>query len=109
FHGGLAPNVLAPKAIFEVDVRAGNAAEMERFDKDLARVLATADPAMNVVYERKLFYPSFDETPQSLAFAEQVVELGKGLGLDINIQRRSSASEANWISAAKPECIVLDG
>lgn len=107
--GGLAPNVISPTATLEVDVRAGNAAEMRRFDSELANILVSSDPEVTISYERKLFYPSFDETPESLAFAERVIRLGSNIGLDINIQRRSSASEANWISSAKPECIVLDG
>jgi acetylornithine deacetylase/succinyl-diaminopimelate desuccinylase-like protein len=92
-----------------VDIRYGDSSEVERIQKALKEVLVSDDPKIEIEVVETLFYPSFDVNEKAISFADEVIEIGEKLGLKIRKQKRSSGSEANWISTANPDCIVLDG
>lgn len=108
-EGGTSPNAIAQNAMMRVDIRYGNKAEVERVQANLKSILKPEDSEVTVEADHTLFYPSFEFTEKNDKFADKVVKIGKELGLDINKKRRTSGSEANWISDANPNCAILDG
>lgn len=107
--GGTSPNSLAEECKVNVDIRYGSREEVERVEDDLKRLLKPVDPKVQILEDHYLFYPSMEATEKNKNFAEEVVKIGRNLGLDIIPEFRSSGSEANWISEANPDAVILDG
>ncbi len=103
--GGLRPNVVAPEATAEVDVRAPTveaAEEVERELLALTNVLEGSAVEVTGSFPR----PPMEATPRNLALWARAREIGLGLGIELDHVGVGGASDGNLTS---PFTATLDG
>jgi glutamate carboxypeptidase len=106
-QAGISPNSIADEAYMKVDVRYGSRDEVVRVKKGIEKIMHTTDSAINITKEESLYYPSFEITKGGEILAEELISSFSDL--NIHKEYRSAGSEANWISDANKNCIVIDG
>lgn len=104
--GGTAVNVVAERAVAEVDVRFSSAAEEERIRSALAALQAGADGA-RVDFVEVHSRPPLERTPAVAAAAARARTLGRLLGLELGEGAAGGVSDGNL--AAAEGVPVLDG
>ena len=97
-QGGSRPNVIAPDAIAEIDLRVPSVLDGERMT-DLILGLRPADPRCRLNVTGGMNRPPFAESAAGLALYRQVRDLAAGLGLDIGKQHRGGGSDGNFTAA----------
>ncbi|MEL7206770.1 MAG: M20 family metallopeptidase [Actinomycetota bacterium] len=103
--GGLRPNVIAPEASAEVDVRVVTAADAIEVDRAL-RDLTPVGDGVSVVVEGGFDRPPMEANDANMALWEQARAAGESLGLDVGHAVVGGASDGNLTSAHTP---TLDG
>jgi glutamate carboxypeptidase len=97
-EGGSRPNVIAPEATAEVDLRVPTVADGERMT-DLILGLQPVDPRCRLTITGGMNRPPFAESPAGLALYRRVRDLAAPLGLDIGKQHRGGGSDGNFTAA----------
>jgi glutamate carboxypeptidase len=95
-EGGSRPNVIAPEATAEVDLRVPTVLDGERMT-DLN--LQPVDPRCRLTITGGMNRPPFAEGPAGLALYRRVRDLAAPLGLDIGTQNRGGGSDGNFTAA----------
>jgi glutamate carboxypeptidase len=103
--GGLRPNVVAPTARADVDVRVWTVEDAARVEAAI-RALAPSQPGVSVVVEGGFGRPPMPENPANLALFEAARRLGGDLGLDLARASVGGGSDGNFTSLVTP---TLDG
>lgn len=103
--GGLRPNVVAPEASAEIDVRVFTAADAEMVEAEL-RSLQPVDPAVKLEVEGGFGRPPMEATPGNQRLWERAARLADKLGLDLDSAIVGGASDGNLTSLYIP---TLDG
>jgi glutamate carboxypeptidase len=104
--GGLRPNVVAPIATAEIDVRVSTAADASRVESEI-RALDASLPGATVDVTGGFRRPPMEPSPASLALFHRAQELGALLGLDVgDAGVVGGSSDANLTSPYTP---TLDG
>jgi glutamate carboxypeptidase len=96
--GGTRPNVIAPEAGCEIDLRVPTAADGERM---AARLLALEAVTLNckVTVTGEMNRPPFAEDAGITALYEKARAVAGGLGLDMPRQHRGGGSDGNFTAA----------
>jgi glutamate carboxypeptidase len=97
-EGGSRPNVIAPEATAEIDLRVPTVADGERMT-DLILGLQPVDPRCRLTVTGGMNRPPFAESPAGLALYQRVRDLAAPLGLDIGTQHRGGGSDGNFTAA----------
>jgi glutamate carboxypeptidase len=97
-EGGSRPNVIAPEATAEVDLRVPTVLDGERMT-DLILNLQPVDPRCRLTITGGMNRPPFAEGPAGLALYRRVRDLAAPLGLDIGTQHRGGGSDGNFTAA----------
>ena len=97
-EGGSRPNVIAPEATAEVDLRVPTVADGERMT-ELILGLRPVDPRCRLTDTGGMNRPPFAESPAGLALYRRVRDLAALLGLDIGTQHRGGGSDGNFTAA----------
>ena len=97
-EGGSRPNVIAPEASAEVDLRVPTVTDGERMT-DLILGLQSVDPRCRLTITGGMNRPPFAESPAGLALYRRVRDLAAPLGLDIGKQHRGGGSDGNFTAA----------
>jgi glutamate carboxypeptidase len=103
--GGMRPNVVAPEATAEIDVRVPTLDAARRIEKAI-RELAPVEPDITLEVEGHFARPPMEATPRNLALWEVAREAGVRLGLTLDHVAVGGASDANL---ASPHTATLDG
>ncbi len=96
--GGSRPNVIAPEAGCEIDLRVNSAADGERMEQAL-RSLAARTPGCRVVVEGGMNRPPFTESPGIRALYEKAHAIAQDVGIDLPRQHRGGGSDGNFTAA----------
>ena len=97
-RGGSRPNVIAPEAEAEIDLRVMTHADGERLES-LILGLKPIDPRCRLTLTGGMNRPPYAESAGGLALYERLRALGVGLGLDIGKQHRGGGSDGNFTAA----------
>jgi glutamate carboxypeptidase len=104
--GGSRPNVIAPHAACEIDLRVPTAADGERMERALL-ALTPVTPGCRIAVTGGMNRPPFAENPDILALYECARSLADGLGFPLPKQHRGGGSDGNF--AASLGVPTLDG
>ncbi|MFB6091685.1 MAG: M20 family metallopeptidase [Haloquadratum sp.] len=104
-EAGLRPNVVAPDAKAEVDVRAPTGEAAERVERQI-RELEASTPGTALTVEGGFGRPPMEQTPGNRLFWERVRAIGRKLDLDLEGTRSGGASDGNDASQHAP---TIDG
>ncbi len=100
-RGGTRSNVVAERAVLEVDLRAADETSMREAEEAIRRVCAdSAVPGVEVVLEERGWHRPMERTGRGAALADLAIVTAKELGLDIADVATGGASDANTTSAA---------
>lgn len=99
-HGGTGANVVAAKAVCEVDVRITEVAEARRID-DRIRELEQHpfDSRVSVTVKGGMKRPPFNPSEASLALCKKVDDIAAKLGIDISWTSTGGGSDGNFTAA----------
>ena len=103
--GGLRPNVVAPEASAQVDVRVYTAAQAAAVDKAL-RSLAAVNPEVAIEVEGRFGRPPMERNDANERLAERAQRLASELGIDLELAVVGGASDGNLTSQ---HTATLDG
>lgn len=106
--GGTAVNVVADEAELSAEIRYWTDAEQQRIEQAVKRL--AAHPGVDGVsaeITRWRVQPAWDQTPQGLAYIEQVKAKAAELGIAFDSRRRGGLSDANHLCRVCP--VILDG
>ena len=104
-EAGLRPNVVAPEARAEVDVRAPTE-EAARAVEERIRALDATTPGTDLTVEGGFGRPPMELTPGNRLLWQRVRTVGRRLGLDLEGTRTGGASDGNDASQYAP---TIDG
>ena len=111
FHGGTGRNVVAGAAEALVDVRVTMPEEQERVVAELQALRLpepyAADERLTLEVDVDANRPPMNPGPETAPLLERVVEIGRGLGRELQPTAVGGASDANFVSALGLP--VLDG
>ena len=96
--GGSRPNVIAPEAGGEIDLRVPTVADGERMEIAL-RALTAVTPGCTVTVTGEMNRPPFAESPGIMALYEKARGLAQGLGIELPKQHRGGGSDGNFTAA----------
>jgi glutamate carboxypeptidase len=96
--GGSRPNVIAPDAGCEIDLRVNSAADGERMEQ-LLLSLAARTPGCRVTVEGGMNRPPFAENAGILALYEKARAIASDVGLELPRQHRGGGSDGNFTAA----------
>ena len=96
--GGTRPNVIAPDAGCEIDLRVSNAADGEEMERRLL-ALSGITSGCRVQVEGGMNRPPFKETPAITALYDRARAIAAGLGLAMPRQTRGGGSDGNFTAA----------
>jgi glutamate carboxypeptidase len=96
--GGTRPNVIAPDAGCEIDLRVSNAADGEDMERRLL-ALSAVTSGCRVKVEGSMNRPPFKETPPITALYDRARAIAAGLGLTMPRQTRGGGSDGNFTAA----------
>ncbi len=96
--GGTRPNVIAPEAGCEVDLRVPTIALGERLEAEILALAGTED-GVRVTVTGGMNRPPFAETPAIRALYEQARALAAAHGYDLPVQHRGGGSDGNFTAA----------
>lgn len=96
--GGSRPNVIAPEAGCEIDLRVPTAEDGARLEA-LLLGLRAEDPRCTVRVEGGMNRPPMAETPGILALYERARAVAAPLGIEMPKQHRGGASDGNFTAA----------
>jgi glutamate carboxypeptidase len=97
-EGGSRPNVIAPEATAEIDLRVPKVADGGRMT-DLILNLQPVDPRCRLTVTGGMNRPPFAESPAGLLLYRRVRDLAAPLGLEIGKQHRGGGSDGNFTAA----------
>ncbi|MFN8186702.1 MAG: M20 family metallopeptidase [Gaiellales bacterium] len=103
--GGMRPNVVAPEASAQIDVRAPTL-DAAREVEQAIRALAPVDPDTAIEVEGSFPRPPMEATRRNLALWEQARAAGARLGLSLDHVAVGGSSDGNLTS---PHTATLDG
>jgi len=103
--GGLRPNVVAPEAAADVDVRVATAADAQMVDAAI-RALEPIGEGVSIEVEGGFDRPPMEANPANQALWDQARAAGEALGLDLESAVVGGASDGNLTSLHTP---TLDG
>ncbi|MGI9621398.1 MAG: M20 family metallopeptidase [Acidimicrobiales bacterium] len=103
--GGMRPNVIAPQASAEVDVRVYSAEQAAKVDASI-RGLTSVDPEVNLEIDGGFGRPPMERNDANDRLARRAQELARVIGLDLEVAVVGGASDANLTSLHTP---TLDG
>ncbi len=104
-EGGIRPNVIAPEASAEVDVRVPTLADARRVERAIRAIDATASGA-SVEIRGEMDRPPMEQTPGNRRLWELAREAGAQLGLEMEESSSGGGSDGNTTSLYTP---TLDG
>lgn len=104
-EAGLRPNVVAPDATAEVDVRAPTQEAAETVEAKI-RALEAKTPGTTLSIDGGFGRPPMEQTPGNRRLWERVNTIGERLGLDLEGTRSGGASDGNDASQHAP---TIDG
>lgn len=104
-EGGIRPNVIAPEASAEVDVRVPTLADARRVERAIRSIEATASGA-SVEIRGEMDRPPMEQTPGNHRLWELAREAGTQLDLEIQESSSGGGSDGNTTSLYAP---TLDG
>jgi glutamate carboxypeptidase len=96
--GGTRPNVIAPEAMAEIDLRVMSAADGERLSAEILGLTAL-DPRCRLTVTGGMNRPPYAESVDGLALYEKVRGLAAEIGIAIGKQHRGGGSDGNFIAA----------
>jgi len=96
--GGTRPNVIAPEAGCEIDLRVNTAEDGVRMERALLG-LAAVTSGCKVVVEGGMNRPPFTETPGITALYDRARAIAAGVGLEMPKQTRGGGSDGNFTAA----------
>src|SRR5206468_341481 len=96
--GGSRPNVIAPDAGCEVDLRVPTAEAGERMERAMLG-LAPFDPGCSVKVTGGMNRPPMAETPAILALYGRARDLARQIGFEMDKQHRGGGSDGNFTAA----------
>lgn len=103
FHGGTGRNVVAGAAEALVDVRVTMPEEQERVVAELQALRLpepyAADERLTLEVDVDANRPPMNPGPETAPLLERVVEIGRGLGRELQPTAVGGASDANFVSA----------
>lgn len=103
--GGLRPNVVAPEASAEIDVRVYTAADAQEVEEAI-RALEPVDPNVVLEIEGGFTRPPMERTAGNEGLWRQAATLGEKLGIELGAAVVGGASDGNLTS---PHTATLDG
>jgi glutamate carboxypeptidase len=103
--GGLRPNVIAPEAVAEIEIRVVTAEDAARLEQRIRGLEPTMD-GVSVAVEGDFGRPPLERTARNREVWELAREQAGGLGLEIDEALVGGASDGNVASAHTP---TLDG
>ena len=96
--GGTRPNVIAPEATAEIDLRVMTVADGERLSEQILGLTAV-DPRCRLTVTGGMNRPPYAESAAGLALYERVRGFAAGLGVTIGKQHRGGGSDGNFTAA----------
>ena len=96
--GGSRPNVIAPEAACEIDLRVPSIADGERMERALL-ALAPVTSGCQIVVTGGMNRPPFAENPDILAMYSTARHLADALGFPLPKQHRGGGSDGNFAAA----------
>lgn len=93
--GGTRPNVIAPEAGCEIDLRIRTIADGQAMHQRILG-LATHDPRCRLSVTGEINRPPFDESPAGLALYEKARAIAGEIGFELPKQHRGGASDGNF-------------
>lgn len=96
--GGSRPNVIAPEAGCEIDLRVNSVQDGERMEQAL-RSLAARTAGCRVVVEGGMNRPPYPESPGIRALYAKARGIAADLGIDLPRQHRGGGSDGNFTAA----------
>jgi glutamate carboxypeptidase len=96
--GGSRPNVIAPDAGCEIDLRVNSVADGERMEQRLLALTART-PGCRVTVEGGMNRPPFAENAGILALYEKARAIAGDVGIDLPRQHRGGGSDGNFTAA----------
>ncbi len=96
--GGTRPNVIAPEAGCEIDLRVSNAEDGEAMEQRLLALTAVTS-GCQVRVEGGMNRPPFKETPAITDLYDRARAIAAGLGLSMPRQTRGGGSDGNFTAA----------
>ncbi len=96
--GGTRPNVIAPEAGCEIDLRVSSVADGEEMEARLLGLTAVTS-GCRVEVTGAMNRPPFAESPSITALHESARAIAAGLGLDMPKQTRGGGSDGNFTAA----------
>ncbi|MBN9563101.1 MAG: M20 family metallopeptidase [Alphaproteobacteria bacterium] len=96
--GGTRPNVIAPEAGCEIDLRVNTAEDGARMERALLGLSAVTS-GCKVTVEGGMNRPPFTETPGITALYDRARAIAAGVGLEMPKQTRGGGSDGNFTAA----------
>lgn len=96
--GGTRPNVIAPEAACEIDLRVATIEDGERMERAILGLTAVTE-GCTVTVTGGMNRPPFAETPPNLALYAQAAAIAERLGLKLPTQHRGGGSDGNFTAA----------
>jgi len=96
--GGSRPNVIAPEAGCEIDLRVNSIADGVAMEARLLG-LSARTPGCRVIVEGGMNRPPYTETPAISALYEHACEVARQVGLALPKQHRGGGSDGNFAAA----------
>jgi glutamate carboxypeptidase len=96
--GGSRPNVIAPDAGCEIDLRVNSVMDGERMEQRLLALTART-PGCRVIVEGGMNRPPFAENREILALYEKARSIAGEVGIDLPRQHRGGGSDGNFTAA----------
>ncbi|HSW43063.1 MAG TPA: M20 family metallopeptidase [Patescibacteria group bacterium] len=95
-EGGIRPNVVAARAVLQVDLRAADRASMEAAEAEIrALAAAPAVPDVRIEVELRHRHWPMEKLPRSGRLVELAQGLAEGLGFEVRDAATGGASDAN--------------
>ena len=104
-EGGIRPNVIAPEASAEIDVRVPTRADARRIERSIRAIEATS-PGASVRIEGVMDRPPMEPTPGNRRLWKLARDAGTQLGLEMEESSSGGGSDGNTTSLHTP---TLDG
>ena len=104
-EGGIRPNVIAPEASAEVDVRVPTRADARRVERGI-RAIEAAAPGASVEIRGAMDRPPMEQTPGNRRLWELARDAGMQLGMEMEEAGSGGGSDGNTTSLHTP---TLDG
>jgi glutamate carboxypeptidase len=95
--GGVQPNVIAPHSTAVVDVRVPTIADGDQIEK-LIHGIKPETPGVRLRIDGAIGRPSMESTPRNEALWDQVLSIGKQLGLELSRAKVGGGSDGNTTS-----------